>query len=116
MKEYYVYILANKRGVLYTGVTNDLERRVYEHKKKFVDGFTKRYNVTQLVYFESTKDVTAAITREKQIKGLLRSKKVDLIKTINPRLENLSENWFESDNKEPASQPPDSSSPEGYMG
>ena len=100
MKEYYVYILANKRGVLYTGVTNDLERRVYEHKNKLVDGFTKRYNITQLVYFESTNDVTAAITREKQIKGLLRSKKVDLIKTTNPRLEDLSQNWFDSDNKE----------------
>jgi putative endonuclease len=80
MKEYYVYILASKRGVLYTGVTNDLERRVYEHKNKLVDGFTKRYNITQLVYFESTKDVTAAITREKQIKGLLRSKKVEFDK------------------------------------
>jgi putative endonuclease len=95
MKEYYVYILTNKRGVLYTGVTNDLERRVYEHKNKLVDGFTKRYNITRLVYFESTNDVTAAITREKQIKGLLRSKKVDLIKTTNPRLEDLSENWFD---------------------
>jgi putative endonuclease len=96
MKEYYVYILSNKRGTLYTGVTNDLERRVYEHKNKLIEGFTKRYNITRLVYFESTGDVTAAITREKQIKGLLRNKKVELIKTMNPKWEDLSEDWFEA--------------------
>ncbi len=99
-KEYYVYILSNKRGALYTGVTNNLERRVYEHKNKLVEGFTKRYNITRLIYFESTDDVTSAITREKQIKGLLRSKKVALIKTMNPKWEDLSENWFEKEIKE----------------
>jgi putative endonuclease len=87
------------RGTLYTGVTNDLERRIYEHKNKLMDGFTKRYNVTRLVYFETTDDITAAIVREKQIKGLLRSKKIELIKTMNPTLEDLSEDWFET-NKE----------------
>jgi putative endonuclease len=96
-KEYYVYILSNKRGALYTGVTNDLERRIYEHKKKLIDGFTKRYNITKLVYFESTNDVSTAITREKQIKGLLRSKKVELIKTMNPTWDDLSEDWFEKE-------------------
>ncbi len=97
MKEYYVYVLSNKRGTLYTGVTNDLERRVYQHKNKILKGFTKRYNIDRLVCFESTNDVTVAITREKQIKGLLRSKKVELIKTMNPRWDDLSENWFKTE-------------------
>jgi putative endonuclease len=100
MKEYYVYIMANKRGILYTGITNDLERRVYQHKNKLVEGFTKKYNVTDLVYFESTDDVTVAITREKQIKGMLRSKKVELIKTMNPQWQDLSENWYDKNQKE----------------
>jgi putative endonuclease len=96
-KEYFVYVLANKRGVLYVGVTNNLKRRVYEHKQKIVGGFTKRCNITNSVYFESTSDVVSAITREKQIKGLLRSKKIQLIKRMNPRLNDLSESWFEND-------------------
>jgi putative endonuclease len=75
MKEYYVYIMANKRGTLYTGVTNDLEKRVHQHKQKLIEGFTKRYNITRLVYFESSNDVNVAITREKQIKGLLTVKR-----------------------------------------
>ena len=99
VKEYYVYILSNKRGALYTGVTNDLERRVYQHKNKLVEGFTKRYNITGIVYFESTNDVTAAIAREKQIKGLRRNKKVELIKAMNPRWEDLSEAWFTAEKK-----------------
>ncbi|OGP97656.1 MAG: endonuclease, partial [Deltaproteobacteria bacterium RBG_16_55_12] len=66
--------MTNKSRTLYTGVTNDLERRVYEHKQKLVPGFTAKYNITRLVYFEVTQDVQAAITREKQIKGWLRSK------------------------------------------
>jgi putative endonuclease len=96
MKEYYVYIMANKRGTLYTGVTNDLERRVYQHKQKLIEGFTKRYNITRFVYFESSNDVNAAITREKQIKGLLRSKKIELIKALNPQWTDLSEGWFDN--------------------
>jgi putative endonuclease len=99
-KEYYVYILSNIRGTLYTGVTNDLERRVYEHKNKLVDGFTKKYNINRLVYFENTDDVMVAIEREKHIKGLLRSKKIELIKTMNPRFDDLSISLFENDRKE----------------
>jgi putative endonuclease len=88
---YWVYIMTNKpRGVLYTGVTNDINRRVYEHKQKTVPGFTSRYNITRLVYCESTTDVAAAIEREKQIKGWLRSKKIALIESINPKWDDLS--------------------------
>ena len=94
MKEYYVYIMSNKSVTLYTGITNDLEQRVYQHKNKLIEGFTKRYNITQLVYFSSSDDVTTAIAREKQIKGMLRSKKIELIKTMNPQLKDLSEGWF----------------------
>jgi putative endonuclease len=99
MKEYYVYILSNKRGTLYTGVTNDLERRIYQHKNELTEGFTKKYNITRLIYFESTDDITAAIAREKQIKGLLRSKKIELIKTMNPKWEDLSAAWSETERK-----------------
>jgi putative endonuclease len=73
---YYVYVMTNDSGTLYIGVTNDIVRRVYEHKQKLVAGFTFKYNITQLVYFEETNDVKAAITREKQIKGWLRNKKI----------------------------------------
>jgi len=93
---YYVYILTNwSNNVLYTGVTNDLERRLYEHKNKMVKGFTEKYNVNKLVYFESTTDVRSAIRKEKQIKGWLRSKKIDLIEDLNPRWKDLSENFKE---------------------
>jgi putative endonuclease len=91
MKTYYVYIMSSRRRTLYTGVTNDLERRVYEHRNKLIDGFTKRYNVTQLVYFESTTDVLAAIGREKQIKGWSRSKKIALIQSMNPTWKDLAQ-------------------------
>jgi putative endonuclease len=90
MKEYYVYIMANRSRTLYTGVTNDLERRVYEHKRKLVPGFTLKYNVTKLVYFEATHDIRAAIEREKQIKGWLRRKKIALIDSVNPAWADLS--------------------------
>ena len=91
---YYVYMITNKTNtVLYTGVTNNLERRIYEHKNKLVDGFTKKYNINKLVYFDYTTDVTSAITREKQIKGWSRAKKNALIESVNPRWEDLSENW-----------------------
>ncbi len=69
VKQYHVYIMANKSGTLYTGVTNDLERRVYQHKNKLIEGFTKKYNLNRLVYFASTGDVTEAIVQEKKIKG-----------------------------------------------
>ena len=94
MNDYYVYILSNKRdSVLYIGVTNDLERRLYEHKNDLIDGFTKRYNVHKLVYYETTTDVTAAIEREKQLKGWSREKKDALIDTVNPGRKDLSKEW-----------------------
>ena len=90
---YYVYILTNIRNtVYYTGVTNNLTRRVYEHKNKLIDGFTKKYNVNKLVYFESTTDVKSAILREKQIKNLNRSKKLSLIEKYNPEYNDLYKN------------------------
>ena len=82
-KQYFVYIMANTGGVLYVGVTSNLEARVDQHKHKLLDGFTKRYNITRLVYFEATNDVLAAIAREKQIKGWRRSKKIALIESMN---------------------------------
>ena len=96
MNQYYVYIMSSHRGTLYTGVTNDLMRRVYEHRHKLVDGFTSRYNVSKLVYYETTKEVESVIVREKQIKGWLRSKKVALIESLNPYWEDLAEAWSES--------------------
>jgi putative endonuclease len=93
--QYYVYILTNKSNkVLYTGVTRDLERRILEHRQKRIAGFTSRYNLTKLVYFEDTIDVNAAITREKQIKGWLRQKKIDLIEEHNPAWDDLFERSF----------------------
>ncbi|MBQ7903385.1 MAG: GIY-YIG nuclease family protein [Oscillospiraceae bacterium] len=92
---YYVYILSNwNNQVIYTGVTNNLERRVYEHKNKLVDGFTKQYNIDKLVYFEQTTDVKAALEREKQIKGLRREKKNNLVNSINPDWKDLSNSWY----------------------
>jgi putative endonuclease len=83
-KQYYVYIMKNKHNtVLYTGITNDLKRRVYEHKNKLVDGFTKKYNVSNLVYYEVFYDPENAILREKQIKAGSRKKKIELIKSMN---------------------------------
>jgi putative endonuclease len=82
---YYVYILSSTNGVLYVGMTNDLVRRVAQHKQGQLPGFTKRYNVNQLVCFEHTHDVTAAIARENQIKGWVREKKAALIEAQNPR-------------------------------
>ena len=76
--------MANKtKGVLYTGVTNDLKRRVYEHKQKLVEGFTKKYNIGKLVYYEVCEDIESAILREKEIKGGSRQKKIQLIKSMN---------------------------------
>ena len=91
---HYVYILANwNNKVIYAGVTNNLERRIYEHKNKIVDGFTKKYNINKLVYFDSTIDIKAAIEREKQIKGWTRQKKNTLIEEANPKWEDLSGKW-----------------------
>ncbi len=91
---YYVYLITNKtHSTLYTGVTNNLERRVWEHKNKAADSFTKKYNCTKLVYFEHGNGIEGAIAREKQIKGWLRIKKDALIKTINPEWKDLSLEW-----------------------
>lgn len=90
MKQYYIYILTNKYNtVLYIGVTNNLERRVYEHKNKLTDGFTKKYNVEKLVYYEIFEDPESAIKREKTMKNLLRKKKIELIKVKNPLFKDL---------------------------
>ena len=89
MNQFYVYIMTNKSRTLYTGVTNNLERRVYEHKQKLIPGFTTKYNISRLVFFEATQDIRAAIEREKQIKGWLRSKKIALIESVNPQWEDL---------------------------
>ncbi|WP_432419213.1 GIY-YIG nuclease family protein [Fluoribacter gormanii] len=89
-KESYIYLLANKHNnVLYTGVTNELIRRVYEHKNKLVAGFTKKYNVDRLVYYEACGSIIVAIEREKQIKGWSRKKKHDLINALNPEWNDL---------------------------
>ena len=92
-RQYYVYILTNRSGTLYVGVTNDLERRIYEHKHKLLPGFAAKYNLTRLAYFEHTSDVEAAITREKEIKGWRREKKVALVESSNPQWEDLSLEW-----------------------
>ena len=93
MKQYYVYIMTNKHNtVLYTGVTNDLKRRVYEHKEKLIDGFTRKYNVTKLVYYEISEDIESAILEEKRIKGGSRIKKIKLIESINPYWNDLYSN------------------------
>ena len=87
---YYVYIITNKfNTVLYIGVTNNLERRLYEHRNMLVEGFSSKYKLTKLVYYEETKDVNEAILREKQLKGWNRQKKNSLIATLNPMWEKL---------------------------
>ena len=94
-RAYFVYILASKRnGTLYVGVTNSLLRRVWQHRQKVADGFTARYGVTRLVYFEDFRDVSNAIAREKQIKAGSRAKKLALIERDNPEWRDLSDGWY----------------------
>jgi putative endonuclease len=95
VKQYYVYIMASKTGTIYTGVTNDMVRRVYEHKHGLIPGFTTKYGITKLVYYESGSDINSAITREKQIKGWLRKKKVALVESTNPNWTDLSAGWYD---------------------
>lgn len=91
-KNYYVYLLTNwNNKVIYTGVTNDLNRRIYEHKNKLIEGFSQKYNLTKLVYFEETQDIKAAIAREKEIKKWRREKKNMLVNKINPNWQDLSD-------------------------
>jgi putative endonuclease len=92
--QYFVYLMTNQTKTLYTGVTNDLLKRVYEHKLKSIPGFTARYNITKLVYYESTTDIYSAIAREKQIKGWLRVKKINLIESSNPEWLDLAKDWY----------------------
>jgi putative endonuclease len=88
-RSYFVYILSNASRMLYTGVTGDLEVRVHQHKGKETPGFTEEYNVTRLVYYELFGDIRAAISREKQIKGWLRTKKIGLVESLNPEWRDL---------------------------
>ena len=93
MRRFWVYILTSRNGTLYIGVTNDLERRVQEHKEKRVIGFTARYNVDRLVFFERFGDVVQAIAAEKKLKGWTRAKKIALIESDNPQWRDLSEDF-----------------------
>jgi len=93
-RSYYVYLLTNwKNKVIYIGVTNNLMRRIYEHKNKLVKGFTQKYNVNKLVYYEETNDVIAALSREKEIKKWRREKKNQLVNHINPAWRDLAMEW-----------------------
>jgi putative endonuclease len=95
-RQYYVYIMANPGNrVLYTGVTNDLERRVFEHRNHRIAGFTARYNVIKLVYYETGSDPIGAIEREKQIKAGSRTKKIALIESMNPQWCDLAADWYD---------------------
>jgi len=91
---YYVYMITNwNNKVLYTGVTNNLERRIFEHKNKIIKGFTSKYNINKLVYFDYTDNINSAIVREKQIKGWTRKKKNELIEEMNPEWKDLSKEF-----------------------
>ena len=94
-RDYYVYIMANLHRTIYIGVTNNLDRRVLEHKQRSVPGFTAKYGLAELVFHETFSDIRDAIAREKEIKGWRRDKKVALIETMNPEWHDLSEGWFE---------------------
>lgn len=89
MKAYFVYIMTNNSGTLYVGMTNDLRRRIAEYKAMLVEGFTKRYKITKLIYFEEFSDVRYAIERETRIKSWSRKKKLDLVATMNPQWEEI---------------------------
>ena len=104
MKNYYVYIITNKYNtVFYVGMTDNLIRRIYEHKNKLIEGFSKKYNLFKLVYFEETNDVNEAIKREKQLKNWHRDWKLNLIKETNPNFKDLSIDWYKGDS-EPSSE------------
>ena len=98
---YYVYIMTNRSRTLYTGITSNLENRVFDHKNHTREGFTSRYKLDRLVYVERFANVQMAITREKQIKGLLRIKKMALIVSQNPEWKDLSKGWYERHRYQP---------------
>jgi|SRR5882672_5075447 len=93
-EQFFVYILASKSGVIYTGLTRDIVRRLHAHRAGLIPGFTREYRVTRLVYFEETGSARAAIARERQIKGWRREKKVRLIESENPGWQDLAVDWF----------------------
>ncbi len=97
MKQYYIYIMTNQSKTLYTGMTNNLERRVYEHKMKLIPGFTQKYNISKLVCYQIAECPMSAITREKEIKGWIREKKINLIDQFNPEWKDLSLELFHFD-------------------
>jgi putative endonuclease len=103
MNNYYVYILANNSKTLYIGITNNLLRRIYEHKHKLIEGFTKKYNLTKLVYYETTNSINDAIKREKQLKNWHRQWKINLIESINKEWKDLSSEWLNSGDAETSS-------------
>ena len=96
MSQFYIYIMASHSRVLYTGMTKDLGRRVYEHKTKALPGFSRRYNTVRLVYYETTDNPYSAITREKQIKRWLRCRKVELVESLNPEWDDLADGWYDN--------------------
>jgi putative endonuclease len=93
-RHYYVYMLASRTRRLYVGMTNDLERRVWQHKTRVNDGFTSQYNIERLVWYESTSQVLDAIAREKQVKSWRREKKIELIEADNPGWADLAHDWY----------------------
>ena len=95
METFFVYILANRSGTLYIGVTNDLRRRLWEHRHCVNPGFTSRYNIRRLIYFETTHSILSAIRREKQLKGWKRERKIALVNAMNPGWKDLSEGWYD---------------------
>lgn len=116
MAQYYVYILTNYQGTLYTDVTSDLTRRVYEHRRKLVDGFTERYNISKLVHFETTDSIESAIAREKQIKSWRREKKTQLVEAMNPQWRDIADRWYDDSPTppDPSLRSPKSRSPRQY--
>ena len=97
-KKYYIYILTNIKNItLYIGITNNLERRIYEHKNELVDGFSKKYKLKKLVYYEEFKYIKDALAREKQLKNWHREWKINLIKQMNPELKDLAKDWYNID-------------------
>ena len=94
MEKFYIYIIASRTGTLYVGMTNDIKKRIYQHKNHLVGGFTEKYNIDRLIYVETISDFDSVIKREKQIKKWRREKKVALIDSQNPSWDDLSRDWF----------------------
>jgi len=94
MKVYCVYILSSSRGTLYTGVTNNIWNRLLTHKRKDLNGFTRKYSINRLIFYEEYRYINIAIAREKEIKGWRRSKKLALIRSFNPEFTDLSQDWY----------------------